>query len=122
MALSEKEQKLLDQLEAALAAEDPHLASTLRGTARRKLHRRHAALAGLGFLVGIVALVAGMQLHPALSIAGFVLMLASTIIAVSSWRYVTADEPAPATKPKTTAKPFMDKMEERWRKRMDGGA
>ena len=31
MALSEKEQELLAQMEAALTAEDPKLASTLRG-------------------------------------------------------------------------------------------
>lgn len=32
MALSDEEQRLLDQMEAALAAEDPKLANTLRGT------------------------------------------------------------------------------------------
>ncbi len=122
MALSEKEQKLLDQLEAALAAEDPRLASTLRGTAQRKLHRRNAALAGVGFLIGIAGLIIGMQAHPVVSIIGFVLMLASTIVAVSSWRHVTDDTPAPKSKPKSNAKPFMDKMEERWRRRMDGGS
>lgn len=123
MALSEKEQKLLDQLEAALAADDPQLASTLRGTAQRKLHRRNAALAGVGFLVGVAALIVGMQVHPAISVVGFVLMLASTIIAVSSWRHVTDDSATPKAKPKSTsAKPFMDKMEERWRRRMDGGS
>ena len=31
MALSEEEQRLLEQMEAALAAEDPKLVNTLRG-------------------------------------------------------------------------------------------
>ena len=46
MALSEEEQRLLDQMEAALAAEDPKLVNAMRGTGMRRLHRRRAAIAG----------------------------------------------------------------------------
>ena len=46
MALSDEEQRLLEQMEAALAAEDPKLVNTLRGTGARRVHRRRAALAG----------------------------------------------------------------------------
>ena len=61
MALSEEERRLLEQMEAALAAEDPRLAHTLRGSAsNRRIHRRRAALAGVGFVAGAVMLVAGM--------------------------------------------------------------
>ena len=88
MALSDKEQRLLEQLEAALAAEDPKLANTLRGTTTRTLHRRRAALAGLGFVIGLAALVGGMQIAWFVSVIGFVIMLASTVVAVSSWRVV----------------------------------
>ena len=62
MALSEEEQRLLEQMEAALAAEDPKLVNTLRGTGVRKLHRRRAAVAGVGFFVGLALLVVGMYL------------------------------------------------------------
>lgn len=88
MALSEEELRLLQQMEAALAEEDPKLANTLRGTTVRRVHRRRAALAGVGFLVGIAALIAGMETHPVVSILGFVIMLVSTIVALSSWRRV----------------------------------
>ncbi|WP_342371992.1 DUF3040 domain-containing protein [Propioniciclava soli] len=88
MALSEKEQRLLEQLEAALAAEDPKFASTLRGSSHRTLHRRRAALAGLGFLAGVAALVAGMQVAWWLSVLGFIVMFAFTIVALSAWRHV----------------------------------
>ncbi|MFP5417481.1 MAG: DUF3040 domain-containing protein [Actinomycetes bacterium] len=91
MALSEKEQRLLEQLEAALAAEDPKLANTLRGTGTRKLHRRRAALAGLGLLVGVAALVAGMEFGWVVSIIGFAVMLVSTVVALSSWKHVEGD-------------------------------
>ncbi len=124
MALSEDEQRLLEQMEAALAAEDPKLANTLRGTTSRRLHRRRAAVAGFGFLLGLVALVGGMEIHPLVSIAGFVVMLVSTVVAVSSWQYVGRDpggQPAggsgkPGGRPE---RDFIDKMEERWRRRQE---
>ncbi len=125
MALSQEEQRLLDQMEAALAAEDPRLASTLRGTTQRKLHRRQAALAGFGFVLGIAALVVGIQFHPAVSVAGFVIMLASAILAVSAWKHVSEDsvEETPEPRSAQTGTQFMDRLEERWRRRMreDGG-
>ncbi|MDN5572028.1 MAG: DUF3040 domain-containing protein [Propionibacteriaceae bacterium] len=99
MALSEKEQRLLEQLEAALAAEDPKFASTLRGSTNRKLHRRGAALAGVGFVAGVVALVAGMQFGWWISVLGFILMFASTIVALSAWRHVDATGHHEATGP-----------------------
>ncbi len=122
MALSEDEQRLLSQLEEALAAEDPKLASTLRGTTTRRLHRRRAALAGVGFLIGIGCLIGGMQLSIALSIVGFVIMLAATIVAITSWRHVgDAAAASPSTRSPQSEKAFMDKMEERWRRRQDEG-
>lgn len=120
MALSEKEQRLLEQLEAALAAEDPKLANALRGTSTRTLHRRRAALAGVGFILGVVALVAGMQVGWPLSVAGFVVMLVSTVVAITSWKQV---EGAPSSRSSRQAdgSAFMDRMEDRWRRRQDDG-
>ena len=48
MPLSEEELRLLEQMERALVADDPKLASTMRGTTlrasarRRALHRRRS--------------------------------------------------------------------------------
>lgn len=123
MALSDEEQRLLDQMEAALAAEDPKLANALRGTTSRRLHRRRAAIAGVGFLIGIGCLIGGMQVNPIISIVGFVIMLIATVIAVTSWRHVgeaSAARPASGS-PQGEKAAFMDKMEERWRRRQDEG-
>ena len=120
MALSDKEQRLLEQLEAALAAEDPKLANTLRGTGHRTLHRRRAALAGVGFVLGVVALVAGMQIGWGLSIVGFVVMLAATAVALRSWRHVTptvTSVPAPESD-----QDFLKGLEDKWRHRHDEGS
>lgn len=124
MALSEDEQRLLEQMEAALAAEDPRLASTLRGTTRR-WHRRRIVLAGIGFVAGLAALVAGMQVHPAVSVAGFVIMLAAAVVGVSAWQQhgLSADGQGPGGRSGSgSERDFMGRMEDRWRRRQDDGS
>ena len=84
MALSEQERKLLEQLEASLMAEDPKLADTLSGSSTIRIHRRRAAISGLGFIVGVVVLLVGVQVHPAVSVLGFLLMLGAALIGINS--------------------------------------
>lgn len=137
MALSESEQRLLAQMEAALAAEDPKLVKTFSGPSARQLHPRRAALAGLGFVAGLGLLIGGMLTWPGLSVLGFVVMVASAVIGIYSWQprptestattkgAPTKPRPAPATKPEAAGdrpefgQGFMDRMEERWRRRRD---
>ena len=125
MALSKDEQELLDRMEAALAEEDPKLANTLRGTTRRRVHRRRAALAGIGFLLGVIGLLMGMVFRqPVFSIIGFVIMLASTVIAMAAWQ--RADGEAQPVSPRQPSGPsqagldMMGRLEERWRRRQQG--
>ncbi|MDO5067510.1 MAG: DUF3040 domain-containing protein [Propionibacteriaceae bacterium] len=126
MALSEQEQRRLEQLEASLMADDPGLADTLRGVPQFRVQKRRATLAALGILAGLTALVVGIQIHPAISVAGFVLMLVSAIMGMSAWTRIVEDgvpagEPRP---PRPTRQPshsdFMEKLEERWRRRQQG--
>ena len=128
MALSEEEQRLLDQMEAALAAEDPKLVNALRGTGTRRVHRRRAAIAGIGFFLGLALLISGMSTTWFLSVLGFVVMVAAAVTAIYSWPHVgsgpdpgrNADRPkAPQTSGPDDSQGFMDKMEERWRRRRD---
>jgi Protein of unknown function (DUF3040) len=114
VALSDQEQRLLEQLEQALAADDPKLANALRGTGSRKLQRRRAAFAGLGFLLGVVALVAGMETSPIVSILGFVAMLGCGVVLLTSWRQVGD---AAASRPRSGSD--TDKLDERWRRGLD---
>lgn len=121
MALSEEERKLLAQLEASLAAEDPKLAQTLgsRNTSRQ-IHARWAMLAGLVFLLGLVLLIVGMQTVWVLSVLGFVLMFTATIVALGSWRKATETRSTHRPQPKPSSEPFMGRMEDRWRRRQEG--
>ncbi|MDN5725824.1 MAG: DUF3040 domain-containing protein [Propionibacteriales bacterium] len=131
MALSEQEQRLLAEMEKALAADDPRLVNSFRGGTPRQLHAKRAALAGLAFLVGVGLLIGGMLTWPALSIIGFLAMVGGAIAGLYAWQPV-GTKPKP-TRGGTTARPhqpqgsgpegqnFMDKMEERWRRRRDDG-
>ncbi len=149
MPLSEEELRLLEQMERALVAEDPKLASTMRGTTLRATARRRALLAGGVFVIGVAVLMTGAvtQLIP-VGILGFVVMLASAYIALSSWRSQNhvGEQPGPvqsgshppfsviegARSKKRSPKPsrpgrgrspssgsMMQRFEERWRRRRD---
>lgn len=128
MALSEEEQRLLDQMEAALAAEDPKLVNAMRGTGLRRLHRRRAAIAGVAFFAGLALLVVGMSTTYFLSILGFCVMVAAAVTAIYAWRHIGGgSDPGESGAGPSARQPsgssdahgFMDKMEERWRRRRD---
>jgi len=143
--LSEHEQRLLEQMERALYAEDPKFASSLRGKDPRSNFRRRVLLAGVGFVVGVVLLMTGLVTQVILvSLVGFLLMLASAFFAVTSYRAVTTAaqlgvvDPSGVRRPPHTASAsgagggggprrskgaagpgFMARMEERWNRRRD---
>jgi hypothetical protein len=127
--LSEHEQRLLEQMERALYAEDPKFASSLRSAGPRPGNRRKAAIGVLTLLVGIALLIAGpVTSVVVLGVVGFVVMLAGTMLVISAMRAEPA-ETAPAAggaapkAPKAKAQKsggFMDRVEERFRKRREG--
>ncbi|WP_026875623.1 DUF3040 domain-containing protein [Jiangella gansuensis] len=136
MPLSDHEQRLLEQMEQALLAEDPKFATAMRGADLRRRYRRRAVLAGLVFVVGVVMLMTGAVTQViALGVAGFVVMLASAFYAVSSWRRVPPSDAASDVpdispgSPRRQSRPkgaknngsFMDRMEQRWRNRRERG-
>jgi hypothetical protein len=142
--LSEHEQRLLEQMERALYAEDPKFASALRGSDLRGHYRRRALLGVVGVLAGLALLPVGIatKVFP-VSVLGFLFMLGSAIWAVSSWRRVPAPgdlgivggngSPAGSGRPgaggnvrkgrggksKAPKVTFMERLEERWRHRRD---
>lgn len=86
MALSERESRLLQEMESRLLAEDPRLASTLGS--RRLPIGVGAALAVAGLALGILLMAVGVGRGHALGItmalAGYVILLLSTFI-VGDW-------------------------------------
>jgi len=85
--LSEEELRLLEQMERALVAEDPKLASTMRGSKLRHRQRRRAYIAAGAFVAGVVVLMAGaITSQTIVGIVGFVVMLGAAYVALTSWR------------------------------------
>ena len=129
MPLSEEEQRLLEQMEEALAAEDPKFVSALRGASSRRHHKRVAILSVLGFFVGIAVLMTGAVLAiTLLAVGGFVVMLGCAYLALTHWRRMGEPELPENVHPISRAKGraaaprqsgFMNRMEDRWRRRRD---
>ena len=87
MPLSENEQRLLEQMERALYAEDPKWASAMRGAVRRSSGARRLLLGISGIVLGLVLLLVGVaQQLVIVGIVGFVVMLAALAYTVSSRR------------------------------------
>ncbi len=129
MPLSEEEQRLLEQMEEALAAEDPKFASALRGSSARSRHKKLTILAALGFAAGIALLMTGAVLAiTAIAVGGFVVMLGSAYIGLSHGRHLRGtdlpDNVHPISgggqrSPSARQSSFMNRMEDRWRRRRD---
>jgi len=84
--LSEHEQRQLEQIEQALYAAHPRFARAVRAADPRVHYKRRVLYAAIGFLIGVALLPVGVSTNIAISIAGFILMLASCYWAASSYR------------------------------------
>jgi hypothetical protein len=121
--LSEHEQRLLEQMERALYAEDPKFASSLRSAGPRPGSRRKAAVGVLTALVGFGLLITGAATSiVVVGVVGFLAMLVGTFLVVTTMRArpeaETAAKPGKAAKAPKTG--FMDRVEERFRQRREG--
>jgi hypothetical protein len=133
MPLSDHEQRMLDQIESALYAEDPKFASSVRGggfrapTARRRLQGVALFVVGLGMLVAGVAFKATMiGSFPILSVFGFIVMFGGVVFAITGPRMPGRGDrsgPTPGASRQRRAKggggSFTSRMEDRFRRRFD---
>ncbi|MBO0656606.1 MULTISPECIES: DUF3040 domain-containing protein [Streptomyces] len=126
MPLSEHEQRMLEQMERALYAEDPKFATALEGSGLRTYTRRRVYQAVAGFLVGIALLMAGMVAQRIwISVVGFLVMLSCAVLAVTGWRKAPrpgAQRNAGPGMPRRQAvrrRGMMDRIEQRWQRRRD---
>lgn len=132
MPLSDHEQRMLDQIESALYAEDPKFASSVRGgTLRAPSTRRRLQGAAL-FVLGLAMLVAGVAFKatmigsfPILSVIGFIVMFGGVVFAITGPRVgkgdrVPNDLSAQRQKrAKGNGGSFTSRMEDRFRRRFD---
>jgi hypothetical protein len=137
--LSEHERRQLEQIEQALRADDPRFADAVAAADPRVHYRRRVIAAAIGFLAGVGLLLAGVVINVILiAVAGFVVMLACSLWAVTSYRRMTgittgrvgaqdrgAGKERRAAKGRRAGKQagsgLMGRLEERWRRRQEGG-
>ncbi|WP_411105979.1 DUF3040 domain-containing protein [Streptomyces sp. cmx-4-9] len=130
MPLSEHEQRMLEQMERALYAEDPKFATALEGSGLRTYTRRRVYQAVAGIVVGIALLMTGVIIPNVLwvSVVGFLVMLGCTVLVVTGWRKApkpgeqpvsgsSADGPAPGRGRQRRS--MMTRIEDRWQRRRD---
>jgi hypothetical protein len=125
--LSEHEQRQLEQIEQALYADYPRFANAVRASDPRVHYKRRVIEAALGFLLGVGMLVAGVVTkYIWIGVAGFVVMLACSMWALTSYRHMTGVAAGRGTaRPKdrrashAAGGGMMERLEERWRRRQE---
>ena len=134
MALSEREQQVLRDLESQLHQDDPDLAQTLQREERRlsRPSPRHLGGGVALVLIGLALLIAGVSVRHnlvsiLLGVAGFLVAVAGVAMALtrvesgSSSRQSSAEggrtgQGKSGTKKRSS---FMDRQSERWERRRD---
>jgi len=117
MPLSEHEQRLLDQLEQQLHAEDPKFASALESDPARALSTRYIVIGVLVMIAGIMILLGGVASQLIIvGVLGFLVMGGGVYLALSRPKF--KGDPSTAAKPGARQKSgFMNNLEERWEER-----
>ena len=139
MPLSEHEQRQLEQIEQALYREDRRLARLVRSSDPRVHYKRRVVQAAFGLAVGAGMVAVGLVLHNLmfLAVAGFAVMLLCGIWALTSWRHVAGGTAGQGGEGAAGARRsgrsrgrkqrasrqggIMERFEERWRRRQEGG-
>jgi hypothetical protein len=114
MALSDRERRLLAEMEAALASDDPRLQSTLAGSDTQTLIKRApgSLLAGVALILGGIAILFGgliSQLTP-LGVAGFIVALAGLLMVIRSVGLKAPRAPR-------SSRPLGERLQDRWDRR-----
>jgi VIT1/CCC1 family predicted Fe2+/Mn2+ transporter len=125
MPLSEHEQRLLEQIERALYAEDPKFASAVRGGRMRKPSRRRRLQGIALFVAGLVLLIVGVIVPlrafeiPVLSVAGFLVMFTGAVVAVLGGRRGSGAQRSGSDRSTPGSNSFTQRMEDRFRRRFE---
>ena len=133
MPLSDHEQRMLDQIESALYAEDPKFASSVRGGNLRAPSARRRLQGGVLFVIGLALLVSGVPFYAnvnhaflIVSIVGFVVMFGGVVYAITGPRVPGGKDAAGSDSPASRQKKskgsggsFTNRMEDRFRRRFD---
>lgn len=130
MALSEQEQRLLDEMERHLYQNEADVMSTTPRSSA-SISTRSVVLAILAVAVGLGVVIAGLAVqHPVISpiigVSGFVVMLLGVLLAFRGRRGAASNDanlgagPSPKRESPgagSSSSGFMDRLEDRWDRR-----
>jgi Flp pilus assembly protein TadB len=117
--LSEHEQRLLDEIEQALYAEDPKFASSVRAARGHSRLRRTVVLCAVGAILGVALVLVGLVTKLiVLAPFGFVLLVASCAYVTHAIRARRGASAAPSPTAARSAG-LRSRMEDRLRRRFD---
>ena len=127
MPLSEHEQRILEEIERRLVADDPKFAREVasggpQGAALKRV-KRAVALFVVGFALLITGLllggkeIAGIDALILLGIGAFAVMVVSAALIASGIKQVSRERPAETVQ----RQGWFGRMEDRWRKRYERG-
>ncbi|QCU77830.1 DUF3040 domain-containing protein [Citricoccus sp. SGAir0253] len=117
MPLSDREQKLLEQLEQQLNAEDPQFATSMSEAGTRRFSTSRLVSGAVAAVVGLAVLLWGVSQHAIwLGIIGFVLMAAGVYVGTARTKASPSGRPGGRGGARKNT-PFMDGLEQRWEKR-----
>ncbi|MGW5730361.1 DUF3040 domain-containing protein [Nocardia beijingensis] len=133
MPLSEHEQRMLEQIESALYAEDPKFASSVRGGRLRSTSSRRRLQAAALFVLGLFLLVAGIAApvkpggFPIISLIGFIVMFGAGVLLLLGTSKSIAKNERPGGQASSgggrgrqrKSGGFSERMEDRFRRRFE---
>ncbi len=127
MPLSEHEQRMLEQIESALYAEDPKFASSVKSRRLGRPTGRRRLQAVAIFVIGLVLLIGGLIVDvrvggfPIISLVGFLVMFAAGLLALwgSGVKAGVTDLSSKTTRQSAPKRKFSERMEERFNRRFD---
>lgn len=125
MPLSEHEQRMLAEMENALASEDPRFASHMRGSSAGTLRRKRLIIGGIGVLAGLGLILLGIQTTMWVGAAGFAVMVAAAAYALAPAPSGAARGSSGKSGNRKSGKKsasrrgggFLDRLDERWERR-----
>ena len=128
MPLSDHEQKMLEQMEQALAAEDPKFASQMQGSSLASLQRRRWLVGAVGVIAGLALVLVGVNTTMWVGALGFALMVAAAVFAATPPRRArlgvvrgdgSTESPSGKGGRRKGQRSFMDRLDERWERRQN---
>ncbi|CAN5266035.1 MAG: DUF3040 domain-containing protein [Acidimicrobiia bacterium] len=111
MPLNEREQRILEEIERQFYQDDPKLAETVANTTLESVFRRWTRLAFVGFVVGLVVMLASFTRWTPVALAGFVVMVVSAGWIAMHLRRGRSDVPGTQA-----SRSWLESVRQRWQR------